>query len=67
MARFKLFLIGTPSPLDVDLPVSSVTELNEIASRARFIQGNMAEPDHEGVCPGVLIPTSRLHMVIEAD
>lgn len=67
MARFKLFLIGTPQPIDVDLPVGSVGELNEIASRSRFIEGNMVQPDHDGVCPGVLIPTCRLQMVIEAD
>lgn len=67
MARFKVFLIGTPVPVDVDLPFDRVAELSEFASRARFIEGNMTEPDHHGVCPGVLIPTCRLQMIVEAD
>lgn len=67
MARFKLFLIGTPLPLEVELAASSVSELMESASRARFIEGNMAEPDAEGVFPGVLIPTCRLQMILEVD
>lgn len=67
MARFKLFLIGTPQPLDVEFPASNVSDLNEVASRARFIEGNMAEPDADGVYPGVLIPTCRLQMILEAD
>lgn len=65
MARFRIFLIGSPTPLDVDLPINSVAELHEIASRSRFIEGHMAEPDLSGVCPGVLIPTCRLQMVLE--
>ena len=65
VARFRIFLIGTNVPLDVDLPVNSVTELHEIASRSRFIEGHMSEPDLDGLCPGVLIPTCRLQMVVE--
>ena len=67
MARYRLFLIGSNSPLEVDLPARIVAELNEIASCARFLEGHMAEADSSGVCPGVLIPTCRLQMVIEAD
>lgn len=67
MARFKLFLIGTPLPLDVEFQASSVSELSEYASRARFVEGHMAEPDADGVYPGVLIPTCRLHMILEVD
>lgn len=66
MARFRIFLIATPQPLEVDLPVESVAELNEIASRSRFLEGHMAEPDEDGVCPGVLIPTCRIQMAMEA-
>lgn len=66
MARFKLFLVGTPQPLTVDLPVSSLGDLNELASRARFITGNMAAPDHDGICCGVLIPTNRIQLVVES-
>jgi hypothetical protein len=65
MARFRVFLTGCPQPLDVDLPASDVAELNQIASSCRFLQGHMAEADHDGVCAGVLIPTCRLQMVME--
>lgn len=66
MARFRLFLIGCNQPLEVDLPVSGVAELNQMAATCRFLEGYMAEADGDGVCPGVLIPTSRLQMVVEA-
>lgn len=67
MARFRIFLIASPQPIDVDLPYASITELNAVASCSRFLEGHMAEADHDGVCPGVLVPTCRLHMVVEAD
>jgi hypothetical protein len=65
MARFRLFLIGSPQPLDVDLPASNVAELNEIASRARFMEGAMVEPDEQGVCAGILFQTSRIQLAME--
>jgi hypothetical protein len=65
MGRFRIFLVGSPQAIDVDLPASDAAELNEIASRSRFLDGYMAEADRDGVCPGVLIPTSRLQMIIE--
>jgi len=67
MARFKLFLIGSPHPLLVNLPVNGVMELNELAGRCRFITGNLSDPDHDGVCSGLMIPTSRIQLVVEAD
>jgi hypothetical protein len=65
MARFRIFLVGSPQPLDVDLPANDAAELNEIASRSRFLDGYMAEADQDGVCPGILIPTCRLQMIVE--
>jgi hypothetical protein len=67
MAHFRVFLIGVPQPLQVDLPVGSASELVEIASRVRFLKGHMVEADSDGVCAGVLIPTCRLQLVIEAN
>jgi hypothetical protein len=67
MAQFRVFLIGVPQPLQVDLPVGSVGELIEIASRVRFLEAHMTEADSDGVCAGVLIPTCRLQLVIEAN
>ena len=66
MARFRVFLIGSPQALDVDLPATNAAELSEIASRSRFLEGYMAEADQDGACPGVLIPTCRLQMIIES-
>ena len=59
MARFRFFLIGSSQPLDVDVSAAGVRELNDLATRARFIEGTMAEPDDDGVCVGVLVQTSR--------
>jgi hypothetical protein len=67
MAQFRVFLVGVPQPLQVDLPAGSASELVEIASRVRFLEGHMVEADSDGVCAGVLIPTSRLQLVIEAN
>lgn len=60
MATFRVHLIGAIQALDVDLPVSSIIELHEMASRDRFLRGSLAEPDEEGTCRAVLIPTCRL-------
>jgi hypothetical protein len=67
MAQFRVFLVGVPQPLQVDLPVGNVSELVEIASRVRFLEGHMVEADSDGVCAGVLIPTCRLQLVFEAN
>lgn len=67
MARFRLHLIGSPQPLAVDLPASDVAELVEIASRVRFLEGNLSDADSDGVCAGVLIPTCRVQLIIEAN
>lgn len=65
MARFMFALIGTPQTPILDLPVRTVAELNQAIARARFVDGLMVEIDGEGVhCP-VLIPVSRIQMVME--
>lgn len=65
MALFRVYLVGNPLPIDVDLPVHSAAELSEIASRARFIEGHMSDADGDGVCACVLIPTCRIHFILE--
>ena len=65
MARFQVFLVGSSTPLDVDLAATDVIQLNAIASSVRFLNGHIAEPDGDGICPGVLIPTCRLQLVVE--
>ena len=64
--RFKLFLIGTSAPLDVDLPARDAAELERLLSVSKFIVGNMADPNEDGVCPGILVPTCRVQAAIEA-
>ena len=65
MARFRIFLVGAQQPIEVDLPACDITALNLAASHARFLEGYLADADHDGVCPGVLIPTARLQMAVE--
>ena len=65
MARFMFALIGTHQTPILELPVSSVAELNMAIARTRFIDGLMVEIDGEGAnCP-VLIPVSRIQMIME--
>lgn len=65
MGHFRLFLIGTSQPLGVDLPVRDVHELEALMSNAKFVTGTMIEPDKDGICPAFLVPTYRIHCVIE--
>jgi hypothetical protein len=65
MARFRIFVTGSPQPIDVDLPVGSITELSGVASRSRFLEGHVADADSDGIYAGVLIPTYRIQFIIE--
>jgi hypothetical protein len=65
MARFKVFLMGSPQPLRVELPCANILELSHAASHVRFLAGHLAESDENGVCPGVLIATERIHAIVE--
>ena len=67
MARFKLYLAGNGEPLDVELPVANVLELCALLSAARFIDGHFSEPDGDGVCRALLVPSSRVHLIVEGD
>jgi hypothetical protein len=67
MGRYRIFLIGNPQPVEVDLPAQSVGDVSEIASRVRFLEGHMAEPAIDGVFPAVLIPTCRIQFIIETN
>jgi hypothetical protein len=66
MATFRVFLVGSPAPVTVDLPVAGTVDLHELASRVRFIIGHFAEPDEDGSCRGLMIPTGRIHLAVEA-
>ena len=65
MSNFRVFLIGSPEPLDLDLPAHDLADLMELASRSRFIVGSF-EADNDGLLRGVMVPTNRIHLVVEA-
>ena len=65
MATFRIFLIGNNQPLVVDLPAASVSDLIDLASRTKFVEGVMAEGDEDGVCCGVMFQTCRIQLAIE--
>jgi hypothetical protein len=66
VTTFRICLTGSPQPLLIDLPVSSVEELSHAAGSSRFLAGHMAEPNEDGVCPGVMIQTNRIQWAFEA-
>ncbi|GAA5056371.1 hypothetical protein GCM10023208_21030 [Erythrobacter westpacificensis] len=65
MARFHIFLVGSSHGVDVELAARDLSELREDLLHDRYLQGHMEQPDEKGVCAGVLIPASRLQMVLE--
>jgi hypothetical protein len=67
MANFSIHLMGQHQALEVDLPHTDLHAVMEEASRAKFLAGHLAEPDEHGVCRRVMIATSRIQCVIEAD
>ena len=67
MAAYRVFLTGDRVPLEVELYYDRLDDVMSDASRARFITGHMANPDEHGVCRQIMIPTGRIHCLIEAD
>lgn len=65
MATFRIFLTGNNQPLLIDLPAANVADLIDLASRSRFIEGRMAEPDGDGVCCGVMFQACRIQLAVE--
>jgi hypothetical protein len=65
MTRFMFSLVGTSQTPILELPVYSAAQLNAAISRARFIDGMMVQIDGEVVNVPVLIPVSRIQMIME--
>ena len=65
MATFCFHLVGTSQPVTLDVAANSISDLNEIISRQRFVEGRMTEADGDGVLLGMLIATGRIQYVIE--
>lgn len=67
MAVFKVFLTGDRTPLEVQLYYERLDDVMTDASRARFISGHLTNPDEHGILREIMIPTARIHCVIEAE
>ena len=67
MPTFTIHLMGQNQPITIDLPCTDVDALIEHAGHSRFLSGHMTEPDGEGVCRRVIVATSRIQCVVEAD
>ncbi len=65
MGVFRFHLIGVVQPIDLEVAAETISELNEIVSRQRFVEGRLTQPDGDGVLLGTLIATSRIQCVLE--
>jgi hypothetical protein len=65
MATFRVCLMGSHAPLVVDLPATDAVQLAELSSSCRFIVGHMVEANEDGICPGIMIQTSRIQLATE--
>jgi len=70
MGRFTILLSGCGEGVPVEMPASSVHEIEREIGAGRFITGELIDvPDEHGVCTNrsALIPISRIQMIMEAD
>ena len=70
MGRFTVFVGGCVEGLPVEMPVSSVHELERLVGTQRFLAGELIDvPDQFGVCSNreALIPISRIQMIVESE
>jgi hypothetical protein len=67
MRTYKFFMIGTTEAPVLEVDAADLVELGEMAMRSRFVVGRMVEINGDGASCGVLIPTSRIQLVAEAD
>lgn len=67
MTTFTIHLMGQATPITLDLPIGTVDDLAEEAGQTRYLVGHLANADEVGVCRRVMIATSRIQCVIEAD
>ncbi len=66
MGTFRFHLIGSSTPIELEIAAGTIGDLNEIVSRQRFVEGRLTQPDGDGFLAGVLIATSRIQCVTEA-
>lgn len=67
MGLFRFHLIGPAQPVELEVAARDIRELNALISCQRFVEGRLTEPDGDGVLAGMLIATSRIQCVMEAN
>ena len=65
MATFCFHLIGNNLSVELEVATASISDLGEIMTRQRFVEGRVTQPDGDGVLLGMLIATSRIQCVVE--
>lgn len=65
VGNFKVFLIGSAEPLDLEFPVDSISSLQTMATHSRFIIGRAAYECDECHVGHLMIPTSRIQLILE--
>lgn len=66
MAAFRFHLIGSHQPVELDVAAGTISDVGEIITRQRFIEGRLTQPDGDGVMLGMLIATSRIQCIVES-
>lgn len=67
MGIFRFHLIGSHQPIELEVAASSISDLNDVLTRQRFLEGRLTQPDGDGVLLGMLVATSRIQCIVEAN
>ncbi len=65
MGLFRIYLTGSPQALEVELPVSDLRSLKRGLLSERYLEGRVRPTDGAGECAGVLIPATKLQLILE--
>ena len=65
MGFFRIYLTGSQEALDVELPVSDLSTVKQRLLRERYLEGRVRPTDGDGEYVGVLIPATRLQLILE--
>lgn len=67
MGVFRFHLIGSCKHVDLEVAASTISDLHKEMTCSRFVEGRLVEPDGDGVLLGMLVATSRIECVVEAN
>lgn len=65
MGLFRVFLTGSSEPIDVALEAKDIFSLELLLRNTRFILAQHTETSDDGVQRRLLIPVSRIQLVVE--